>query len=47
MFGDKSFHNRAGKERIFRVMRYAMGHGRNSVGMASSGEPGIPRECLG
>ena len=25
----------------------AVGHGRNSVSMASSGEPGIPREYLG
>ena len=36
----------SGKERIFPIMRCAMGYGRNSVSMDSSGEPGIPHEYL-
>ena len=43
MFGGKSFHNRAGKER----MRCSVGHGRNSVSMTSSGKSGISREYVG
>ena len=35
------------KERIFPVMHCAVGHGRNSESMATSGQPGIPSVYLG
>ena len=34
------------KEEIFAVIRYAVGHGRNSESMATSGQLGNPGEYL-